>query len=483
MAAAANNATSDRIVSAHELVVIMERCISRGIHQTEPSIVPTRSPIFSGQRRNAAPAMKQRNDKINSVTAAAGSADAPISHMSCVPRAGAKRRFRRREAVWRSYSRRGGGMRRDLIGANSPAVKEREGFGPGTASEPPRGGNPRSLRVAELADLDDLVFRAQREPAEHGDADSAAVDEIVAAVVEQLAAVRRDLEIVEEPARLAEELDRTERQRADDRRRDAFRVRLDGQELERRRRIAEVDVIELHREDAIEPPAGEEALRVAVLVETDVDVADALELGREIAEAGTEIKPGVLVRGGGADEAQRARERDPLPFAMHEWLLARKEISGWAWRYLSGPAGRPAVRLREARREHVPVGSPAAIHGGRRPREDAQRAAPAGGADSIPARSPAGRGRGKLYASAAAALARATGAASTSSGSAPPRTMCSARRDAAAFHDCPAIPRVSDVRPCSHSANDQPSSAQARASAMRSAAAASRYPARASAAM
>src|SRR5690606_30627563 len=203
----------------------------------------------------------------------------------------------------------------------------------------PRGGDPRGLRVAELADLDDLVFGAQREPPEHGETDSAAVDEIVAAVVEQLAAVRRDLEIVEEPARLAEELDRADRQRADDRRRDAFRVRLDRQELERGRRIAEVDVIELHREDAIEPPAGEEALRIAVLVEIDVDIADVLKLGREIAEAGTEIKPGVLVRGGGADEAQRAPERDPLPFAMHEWLLARKEISGWTCRYLLGLAG------------------------------------------------------------------------------------------------------------------------------------------------
>src|SRR5690606_5802051 len=98
MAAAANNAASDRIVSAHELVVIMERCISLGIHQTEPSIVPTRSPTLSGQRRKTAPAMKQRKDKINSVTAAAGSADAPISHMSCVPRAGAEPQFRRRKA-------------------------------------------------------------------------------------------------------------------------------------------------------------------------------------------------------------------------------------------------------------------------------------------------------------------------------------------------------------------------------------------------
>src|SRR5690606_9164151 len=264
---------------------------------------------------------------------------------------------------------------------------------------------------------------------------------------------------------------------------DAFRVRLDGQELERRRRIAEVDVIELHREDAIEPPAGEEALRIAVLVEIDVDIADVLKLGREIAEAGTEIKPGVLVRGGGADEAQRAPERDPLPFAMHEWLLARKEISGWTCRYLLGLAGAaPSASSRG-----TPRARPCGLVRRHPWRQTASRrrtgAAPAGVAYSITARCPAGREQGKLYARAAAAPTRAPGAASTSSGSAPPRTMCSARRYAAAFHDCPAIPRVSDVRPCSHSANDQPSSAQARASARRSAAAVSRYPARASAAI
>src|SRR5690606_16082658 len=84
---------------------------------------------------------------------------------------------------------------------------------------------------------------------------------------------------------------------------------------------------------------------------------------------------------------------------------------------------------------------------------------------------------------AAAASAPGASAASMSSGSAPPRTMCSAIRYAAAFHDCPAMPRGSNVRPCSHSANDQPSSAQARASATSSAPAASRCPARASAAI
>jgi hypothetical protein len=65
---------------------------------------------------------------------------------------------------------------------------------------------------------------------------------------------------------------------ADDVRGETHCLGLDVEQNEGRRRVAEIDVVELQREEAVEAPSREELGRVAVLVEIDIDVRDALEL-------------------------------------------------------------------------------------------------------------------------------------------------------------------------------------------------------------
>src|SRR5690606_37145154 len=180
--------------------------------------------------------------------------------------------------------RRRVGDRGDVIGARAPRVKEN------VRSEAPGRGYPDRLRILDLADLDDLVLRAQRETLEQRHADAGAVHEVVLGLVEQLLAAQADLEVIEEPAVLRKQLDRADRQRRDQRRRDAFCVRLDRQQVERGGRVAEIEVVELHRDRAVEAPAGEYPLRVAGLVEVDIDVFDITDLGGEVAEPRTEVQ-------------------------------------------------------------------------------------------------------------------------------------------------------------------------------------------------
>src|SRR5690606_34329867 len=123
--------------------------------------------------------------------------------------------------------RRRVGDRGDVIGARAPRVKEN------VRSEAPGRGYPDRLRILDLADLDDLVLRAQRETLEQRHADAGAVHEVVLALVEQLLAAQADLEVIEEPAALREQLDRADRQRRDQRRRDAFCVRLEDRKSTR----------------------------------------------------------------------------------------------------------------------------------------------------------------------------------------------------------------------------------------------------------
>ena len=123
-------------------------------------------------------------------------------------------------------------------------------------------------------------------------------DEIFAALVDDAAARQVQVDLVEHHADAGEQLDRPDRQRADDARRQALHV---GRAAHRRRdgtaRLAEVDVVGLHREEAVEVPAGEDLHRVVAIAEVDADVVDVIEAvdlvdgRREVADAGAEIEP------------------------------------------------------------------------------------------------------------------------------------------------------------------------------------------------
>src|SRR5688572_5452897 len=145
--------------------------------------------------------------------------------------------------------------------------------------ELPSDVEPHSVGFVELRYLDFLVLETQIQAIEYVDADTGAIDEILAAFIDDAAARQIQIDVVEHHADAAEQLDRTDRQRADDAWRQALHIgRARSRWRDEAARLAEVNEVGLHGEEPIEVPAAENFRGVVAIAEIDADIVELVEL-------------------------------------------------------------------------------------------------------------------------------------------------------------------------------------------------------------